>query len=216
MSHLRCADPASAADHHYTPDERIVQLLITLLSPSRGVHYSLADIGAGVGQMCAALQSRDAELSCASYDGAGNVENTTQSFVQWIDLTRPLALPRADWVVSLEVGEHVPNQFEPMLVRNLHSMNCRGLLLSWGRYNGRLRGHGDANYHYRSYLVDLFSQLGYRHIADLAPSYLQKPLRPRHFWFDTNMVGVFERVQPLNLSGCTLDGSSSAVFTDVQ
>ncbi len=29
-------------------------------------------------------------------------------FLRFVDFTQPLCLPRADWVISLEVGEHVP------------------------------------------------------------------------------------------------------------
>ena len=208
-------------DHHYTPDQRLARLLTDLLRPSdesgaskgqqltqRQIHYSLADysladFGAGVGQFCSELQSKDGSQLCASYDGAGNVEEITQGYVRWFDLTTPLALPRADWVVSLEVGEHVPNQFEPMLIRNLHATNCRGIVLSWGRYTPGARGHGDANYHSRQYLIELLAQLGYRHLVDLAPSYLRLPLRPRHFWFDNNLIGAFERITPLTGAGCT-------------
>ena len=165
--------------------------------------YSLADFGAGVGQTCSALQAANAAQRCTSYDGAGNVESVTHNFVQWVDLTRPLALPRADWVVSLEVGEHVPHEFEPMLIRNLHAANCRGIVLSWGTYTPGKRGHGDANYHSASYLVAIFESLGYRFLAESTPHYLRLPLSPRHFWFDKNLVGIFERITPLTGEGCT-------------
>ena len=38
-------------------------------------------------------------------------------FLQWFDLTKPQALPKADWVMSLEVGEHVPHALESMVFR---------------------------------------------------------------------------------------------------
>lgn len=193
------------ADHHYTADARVVQLLSDLLRPSGAgaERYSLADVGAGVGQFCTALRSEDATLRCASYDGAGNVEGVTEGYVRWIDLTTPLALPAADYVVSLEVGEHVPNWAEPMMLRNLHAMNCRGIVLSWGRYTRGARGHGDVNYHTREYFIGVLEALGYRHRADVGPRYLRQALRPRHFWFDNNLVGVFERITPRTGGACT-------------
>jgi hypothetical protein len=60
------------------------------------------------------------------FDGAGNVEEVTGGFVRFADLSLPLQMPRADWVVALEVGEHIPSAFEPTFVRNLHAHNCRG------------------------------------------------------------------------------------------
>lgn len=44
------------------------------------------------------------------YDGAGNIRAFTHDHVAFVDLTVPLSLPRADWVLSLEVGEHIPRR----------------------------------------------------------------------------------------------------------
>ena len=50
---------------------------------------------------------------------------------------------RADWVLSLEVGEHVPPAHEMMYLRNLHAHACQGLVLSWA-YLGKY-GVGHVN-----------------------------------------------------------------------
>lgn len=86
---------------------------------------SVADFGAGVGQYGHELRSRYLMARWQGYDGAGDVKNFTRGFVSFVDLTIPLALPRADWVLSLEVGEHVPREHEMMVVRNLHAHNVR-------------------------------------------------------------------------------------------
>ena len=80
-------------------------------------------------------------------------------FVSWFDLTLPLSLRRADWVVSLEVGEHVPNAHEGMVVRNLHAHNCFGVLLSWAAL-GQV-GHQHVNNHRQAYVVETLEGLGY-------------------------------------------------------
>lgn len=191
--------------HHYTPDGRIISLLAHILSINRhGFPRSLVDIGAGVGQTCRELMSRDRQLSCTSYDGAGNVEAVSNGVVHFLDLTAPIldASFRADWALSLEVGEHVPNAKESMLIRNLHAVNRCGIVLSWGSYTPGKRGKGDANYHTRSYLVGVFRSLGYLYLADLAPKWLASNLTPRRFWFDQNLVGVFIRNRPIDGTGC--------------
>lgn len=58
------------------------------------------------------------------YDGAGNAEEVSGGFLRFVDFTLPLCLPRTDWVMSLEVGEHVPQEHEASYVRNLHRHNC--------------------------------------------------------------------------------------------
>lgn len=64
------------------------------------------DFGAGVGQYKAAILSRHPDIAWNAYDGAGDIVEYTKGFVEYFDLTMPLELPRADWVISLEVGEH--------------------------------------------------------------------------------------------------------------
>ena len=185
--------------HHCVPDGRLVNLMDHLLTRARapGHRTSLLDFGAGVGQMCSALLARDSRRECRSYDGAGNVESTTGGFVEWFDLSTPLRLPRADWVLSLEVGEHVPNALEPMMIRNLVAHACRGIVLSWGMYKPRDIGHHDANYHSKVYLTSVLEQLGFRHDANLTRAVLDDRATPRHRWFKNTLVGVFERWKPL-------------------
>ena len=41
-----------------------------------------------------------------AHNGADNVESYTHGFRRFVDLSVPLALPRGDWVLSLELGTH--------------------------------------------------------------------------------------------------------------
>ena len=47
------------------------------------------------------------------------------------DLTAELQLGAADWVLCLEVAEHIPRAFEERLLANLDSHNRRGIVMSW-------------------------------------------------------------------------------------
>eukprot|EP00977_Amphora_coffeiformis_P020181 scaffold7995_cov173-Amphora_coffeaeformis.AAC.11 len=91
---------------------------------------SLNDLGAGYGQYGISLLEKFPELYYQAYDGAGDIEEATGNFVKYVDLSLNLNLPQEDWVLSLEVGEHVPNKFEGILLRNIHRRNCRGIVLS--------------------------------------------------------------------------------------
>jgi len=92
---------------------------------------TINDMGAGIGQYGHALLAKHPQAHYTGYDGAGNVEEFTHGFLNYFDLTLPLNLPVADWVLSLEVGEHIPHEHEHMMVRNLHAHNTKGILLSW-------------------------------------------------------------------------------------
>lgn len=122
--------------------------------------YSIIDIGAGVGQYGHSLLAKNPAHRYRGLDGAGNVERVTSGFVTWANLGSPtLSVPKADWVMSLAVGEHVPFPTEPAFVRNLHAHNCRGVVLMWGYLGCWGRGH--VNNHGSTYLLKLFGELGY-------------------------------------------------------
>ena len=148
---------------HAVADHLIVLLLVNITSPANASRsarrFSINDFGAGVGQYGAALLAAQPASWYLAYDGAGDVEWYTSGFVSFVDLTLPnLALPRADWVLSLETGEHIPRSAERHFVRNLHAHNCRGIVLSWADYGG----HAHINTRDNAYIAALFGELGYR------------------------------------------------------
>ena len=120
---------------------------------------SINDFGAGIGQYGHALQAINKSIIWRGYDGAGNVEEYTDGFVRFFDLTMPLSLPKADWILSLEVGEHLPPEWEFMYLRNLHAHQYRGIIGSWAKL-GQL-GTGHINNHRREYVTNRFTELGY-------------------------------------------------------
>ena len=188
------------AEPHAQADAIILDVLLQLLKPQAdGSRASVLDLGAGLGQYGHALLSADSRVAWHGYDGAGNVEEATGSFVRFVDLTLPLSLPRADWVLSLEVGEHVPSAHEAVLIRNLHALNCRGILLSWASL--WQSGHGHVNNHGLPYLRRTFEGLGYRVREDLTHAMRRPALRPRTkggglTYFAKNPIAL-ERVHPL-------------------
>ncbi|KAK7004434.1 hypothetical protein BgiMline_005954, partial [Biomphalaria glabrata] len=52
--------------------------------------------------------------------------------VKFLDLTSPqYDVPIFDWVLSIEVGEHIPPQYEDTYLDNLARHAREGLILSW-------------------------------------------------------------------------------------
>ena len=106
-----------------------------------------------------ALQAVDQLHKYRAYDGSGNVESWTRGYVKFADMTTPLSLPKAHWVISTEAGEHVPNAMESNFIRNLHLHNCLGIILTWASLNQG--GYGHINTHDPLYLMELFEELDY-------------------------------------------------------
>ena len=139
-------------------------------SPSSSRSLSVLDLGAGVGQFGRSLLSMHHKARYRGYDGSGNIDVLTNGFVKYADMSQPLRLsPRADWVVSLEVAEHLPNQREQFYVRNLHAHACKGIVISWGMLGQGGLSH--INNHPPEYVISTFEQLGYVR-DDLAASQL--------------------------------------------
>ena len=66
------------------------------------------EFGAGKGCYTAAFRRKG--VSVRAFDGSPQVASLTHGLVQSSDLTSPLRLGRADWVVCLEVAEHIPRE----------------------------------------------------------------------------------------------------------
>ena len=215
----------------------------------RGPHIrpSVLDLGAGVGTYGRALRSfappmpppssprlnapqRDEaeawwqeQVRWIGYDGAGNVEEVSGGLVRFADLTMPLALPRAEWVMALEVAEHVPHEYEATVLQNLHAHNCRGIIISWAILGQPGQGH--VNNHGNDYVIKTFEALGYKHhsfashrLRDNHPGTENLKGLPSHLsinqgWLKRSAL-VFERWTPLTADGCA-DGHNTSVYQSV-
>jgi len=153
--------PFQLPSHHVEADAGFVHTLSKeiFLRDDGTCCASVTDLGAGVGQFGHALRANQRDLEYHGYDGAGNVEEFTENYVMFADLTQPLYAKRTDWVISSEVGEHIPNQFEKQVIANIHALNCKGVVLTWAVLGQE--GHGHVNNHSNEYLIRIFEELGY-------------------------------------------------------
>ena len=87
---------------------------------------SVIELGAGKGCYSDELR-RSARLrpgaTVRAFDGAPNVANMTGGLVKRADLTAPLDVPPAAWVLCLETAEHIPRTHESQLLANMHGLN---------------------------------------------------------------------------------------------
>ena len=145
----------------YVPaDDVVVEVLRSLLVDAQGrPSASLLDVGAGVGQYGRKLLSLTPGIDYRGCDGAGDVRAATGGFVSWCDLAERFDVPRADWVLCLEAGEHVPARHEGTVLRNLHAHNRRGIILSWAVLGQQ--GPGHLNNHANGHVVSALDALGY-------------------------------------------------------
>ena len=83
--------------------------------------------------------------------------------MRFLDLTLPQYwLPRYDWVLSLEVLEHIPHQYESIVLDNIVRAAGSGVVLSWAPPG----------------------QKGFQHINGRYPAYVEHAMFSRHFVAD--------------------------------
>ena len=107
------------------------QKLISILKKAIPKAYKIADFGAGLGHYSEALKASGYQVD--AFDGAENIEKVTKGKVAFKDLAvENLQLPTSyDFLISLEVGEHIPKEFESNFLKNIVKANAKYVLLSW-------------------------------------------------------------------------------------
>lgn len=92
---------------------------------------TVCDIGCGLGEYVAHL--RAAKIEAEGWDGNPHTESFAKSkFCHVADFSQKVWLKRMfDWVLSLEVGEHIPRVHEDTFLRNLVRHASKGVVLSW-------------------------------------------------------------------------------------
>ena len=104
-----------------------------------------------------------------------------------VTISMPVSVGQYDWVMSLEVGEHLPQQFERTFIDNLQRHNTKGIILSWA-LDGQ-GGHGHFNERPISYIKNLFAQDGY--INDIHSETMLRASAT--LWWFKNTIMVFRR-----------------------
>lgn len=148
---------------------------------------SILDIGCGLGSYTAILNIEVCPTK--GIDGNPNTPQLTNGLCSVEDVSKDLDLGKFDWVLSLEVGEHIPVKYQTTFIGNLDRHNTSGVVLSWA-VEGQ-GGDGHVNCRNNDYIIGLFEDMGYRYdpistfwLRDKAHTY-PKPC----YWFkDTLMV----------------------------
>lgn len=200
---------------HHMADAGLVGWLDAFLRPQKGRHFSVNDYGCGLGQLGHALLARDPQHRYWGCD-AGDSMELSGGFVHSCKADQ---MPMADWVVSLEVGEHIPAAGEANYLHALDAAACRGIILSWAAPGQG--GHGHVNTQAASSFVPKVEAMGYRVSTELTNAIRDnaslawfshrrdcRQVRPLHrrAYCVPEMGGqlvVFDRVVPRTHEGCS-------------
>ena len=142
-------------------DQPLAEQMYQHMVASAGAgNISVFDVGAGSGQYKYWFTNRSSVgLDYRACDGALNVETFTKGVVAWCDLTRPIHAAPSDWVISLEVGEHLPEHLAAEYLANLHRLDTNGVFLSWAVPMQPGKGH--INCQNNSWVTAQMEAMGY-------------------------------------------------------
>lgn len=166
----------------------------------------IVDIGCGAGGYT--KNFIDNKLDCIGFDGSPLTPEITNGLCQVKDFSSPVDIGRFDLVLSLEVGEHIPETYEQIFIDNLCNSSNRYICISWGVVGQP--GIGHVNCRNNDYVIDQFAKRGYIFKPAMSDVLRNASTFP---WFK-NTVMVFEK-KP---SGSILDafkGLESSMVTVV-
>ncbi|XP_067672745.1 uncharacterized protein [Haliotis asinina] len=124
------------------------------------INQTVASFGDGPGDYKKFLDATHQLRAYDAYDGAPYARETSGGVVQFADLTVPLyGLPLYDWVISLEVAEHIPAKYEDVYFDNVVRHARKGVVLSWA-VPGQT-GLQHVNNRPLEYVQNLFSSKGF-------------------------------------------------------
>ncbi|XP_067671910.1 uncharacterized protein [Haliotis asinina] len=123
-------------------------------------NQTVASFGDGPGDYKKFLDATHQLRAYDAYDGAPYGRETSGGVVRFADLTVPLyGLPLYDWVISLEVAEHIPAKYEDVYFDNVVRHARKGVVLSWA-VPGQ-PGLQHVNNRPLEYVQNLFSSKGF-------------------------------------------------------
>ena len=124
----------------------------------------VADFGCGSGAYVDYLNREG--ITASGYDGNPNTRKFGGSLCHVQDLSVPFDAGACDTVLSLEVGEHIPQQFEGVFLDNITKHAMRYVILSWFPRPGE--GIGHVNERSNDYVKEQMAARGFKSLDNVA------------------------------------------------
>ncbi|XP_071180722.1 uncharacterized protein [Mytilus edulis] len=122
-----CKQASTETGGEHMTDMTLVKALAYFLK-----NKSIGSFGDGPGAYKREILKLGLVQSYTSFDGAPYCEETSEGRVVFMDLTIPqYGIQQFDWILSLEVAEHIPKAYENIYLDNLFRHAKEGIILSW-------------------------------------------------------------------------------------
>jgi len=160
----------------------VEQMSVLILDLIKRVKPKLVyDFGCGYGEYLK-------NISALGFEAIGfeaHPNRTRYKNIQKLDLSIPIVLERsADISISLEVGEHIPVEFEQIFIDNICNNTTKTVLLSWA-VEGQ-SGDGHINCRNNDYVISEMKKRGF--VFDPAILEARKSFDSNQWFQDTAML----------------------------
>jgi len=126
---------------------------------------NVGSFGEGPGSYKSLLLATGKLKSYTGYDGSPYASENSDGEVEFLDLTiDAFNLPAFDWILSLEVAEHIPAEFESKFLSNIVRHAKEGIVMSWAKPGQGGLHH--VNNRALTYIISTMDSLGFRHDPD--------------------------------------------------
>lgn len=173
-------------------DASLSQMLAVYLSTRHWI--SILDFGCGPGWYVKSLKNVGFDIT--GYDGNPFTESISKKILDdgtqcgILDLTKIIRFKQQyDCVISLEVGEHIPKEYEKNFFDNLVNNTIGGIILSWA-IEGQ-PGDGHVNCRNNDYIIAEMLKRGFREDKNAK---LKLRSLAKFPWFKDTIM-VFERIR---------------------
>lgn len=178
----------SLEGHHF---DRKLALALARFFKKNGQHH-IVDLGCGPGWYVKIL--REKGLTATGYDGNPYTPDMTAQILadgtccEQLDLSRPVRFDqRPDTVLSLEVGEHIPEKYEQIYLDNVAKNAVQYVILSWAIVGQG--GSGHVNCRNNDYVISQMQKRGFSFDQKISAYFRERATLP---WFK-NTIMVFAR-----------------------
>lgn len=169
--------------HEHKYDSDLATQLVFLLKELNC--NSILDLGCGPGLYSTFFVNEGFDCEC--YDGNPYTPEESNNLCSVLDISEPFDLGKKfDCVLSLEVGEHIPKEYEDIFIDNLIKHSNGLIILSWATIGQG--GHGHVNEQPNEYIENLFIQTEYKRNFE----YETKLRESAYWWWFKNTIMVFE------------------------
>jgi hypothetical protein len=143
---------------------------------------SVYDLGCGEGDYLKAIVDFDSSISATGFEG----HQISKKFSNVLkrDLSKSLDMPAVDLVISIEVGEHIPREFESTFLNNVCDSSTGHIILSWAVENQSGLGH--VNCRNNDYIISQVEGRGWT--FDEKTTLAMREVMPRIWIKNTLMV----------------------------